>query len=133
MSTDRIKVETLFTRTPILAFSISPIIEQKDREVLPEQQAEIVQPVDDVSGVAMTPDKDRTIRLRLHVPAEELRAIRRLKPDVFKRKPARGTPVFFMPALGMKDKELIEDVPGQHADRNLTDLGASREADAWSS
>ena len=70
--------------------------------------------MDDVSRIAVTPDNDGTIRPRLDVPSKKLRAVGRLEPDVFKRKPARGAPVLVVPAFRMKDEELVEDVFGQH-------------------
>ena len=57
----------------------------------------------------MAPEYDRTICLRLHVPAKQPRPIGGLKPHILQRQSTEPSPVPILPGLRMEDKELIED------------------------
>ena len=81
----------------------------KTRQSDPVEFAQILQPVDDISRVAVAPEYDRTIRLRLNVPPKEARPIGSLKPNLFKRQPTEGFPVLILPRVWMIDKELVKD------------------------
>jgi hypothetical protein len=115
MGAQRVQVESFFIGPPSLAFSIPSVIEEKNRKIPLVQEAQIIEPIDNVPRITVTPDDDGAIGPGLDVPPEELGSVGCLKPDVLKRKSARGAPVFVMPALRMKDEELVEDVPGQHS------------------
>ena len=57
----------------------------------------------------MAPEYDRTICLRLYVPAKQLRPIGCCEPDIFQRQTTAGFPVLIHPRLGMVDEELVKD------------------------
>src|SRR5580765_815605 len=105
---ERILIQPLFRRRP-LAAPIATIVENEDGQSDPVEFAHILQPVDDISRVPMTPEHDRRRWVTLDVPAEQLRPVPRLKPDLFKRQAAAGLPILILPGIWVIDKELIKD------------------------
>jgi hypothetical protein len=92
-----------------LAAPIPTIVENEHRQSDSVEFAQILQPVDDIPGVAVAPEYDRTICLRLNVPTEQPRSISSLKPHIFQRQATADFPVVISPRLGMVDEELIKN------------------------
>ena len=92
------------------------IVEDEDGQSDPIELAQALQSIDDSAGVAVAPEYNRAICLRLNVPTEQPRSISSLKPNLFKRQPTEPSPVPILPWLGMIDDGLIEEaqyVPGK--------------------
>jgi hypothetical protein len=105
---ERILIEPLFRRLP-LAPAIAAIVEQKHRQPQLVEKFQILQPVDDVPGIAVAPEYDWTICLRLNIPTEQPRPIGSLKPHLFKRQPTEPSPVPILPRFRMINEELVEE------------------------
>ncbi len=108
MRPERILIQPLFRRPP-LAPTVAAIVEQEHRQSQLVEELQILKAVNDITGVAMAPEYDRTIRLHLNVPTEQPRPIGSLKPYILKRQPTKTRPVSILPGLGMIDEELIKD------------------------
>ena len=89
MGPDRIQIESRLGWPYPLASAIAAIVEQEDGQLVLEKEAQVLEPIDNIAGVAMAPQDDRTIRLRFYIPPEEFRPIGRLEPDIFKRQATR--------------------------------------------
>jgi hypothetical protein len=95
---------------------VAAIVEDEDGQSDPIELAQVLQSIDDSTGIAVAPEYDRTIRLCLSVSTEQPRAISSLKPNILKRQTTEPSPVPILPWLGMIDEELIEEaqhVPGR--------------------
>jgi len=64
------------------------------------EELHILEPVDDVAGIAVAPQNNRAVSLRLDVPSEQPRPIASLKPHVFKRQPSEPGPIPICPGSG---------------------------------
>ena len=108
MRPQRILIQPLF-RWPSLASTIAAIVEQEHGQSEAVEFAQILQPIDNIPRVSMTP-KDHGVRRRgFDVPPKEARPIGSLKPNLFQRQPTEPSPVSILPRLGMIDEELIKN------------------------
>jgi hypothetical protein len=79
---------------------VAAIVEDEDGQSDPIELAQVLQSIDDSTGIAVAPEYDRTIRLRLSVPTEQLHPISSLKPNILKRQPTDPSPVSILPRIG---------------------------------
>ncbi len=109
MCRQRVSVQTLFGGCSP-ATPVTPIVEQKDRQAQPVKGCEIVQSVNDVPRVPMTPEEHGGVR-RIEgpdIPSEQLGAVRSLKPHIFQWKAGRAGPIMFEPGCRMIHEEPVE-------------------------
>jgi hypothetical protein len=88
---------------------VAAIVEDEDGQSDPIELAQVLQSIDDSTGIAVAPEYDRTIRLRLSAPTEQLHPISSLKPHILERQPTESSPGPILSWLGMIDEELIEE------------------------
>ena len=74
------------------------------------ESSEIVQTMDDIARVAVTPEQHRRGLVGRDKPPEQFGSVRRLKDDVLERKAGKPGPIPVNPRGGMIDEKLIEEV-----------------------
>ena len=74
------------------------------------QLSEVVQSVDDVSRVPMTPEQHGGGSWGLRVPAEQLGTVASLEPHIFQRQANGFAPIAVLPRIRMIDKQLVKNL-----------------------
>jgi len=74
------------------------------------ESSEIVQTMDDIARVAVTPEQHRRGLVGRDKPPEQFGSVRRPKGDVLERKAGQPGPIPVNPRGGMIDENLVEEV-----------------------
>ena len=93
------------------------------------EKLQILQAVNDIARVAMAPEYDRTIGLRVNIPPEQTRPIGGLKPHLFKWQAGQPRPVAILPGIRMIDEKSIEETHSSFGQVGFA-VGSERPSDA---
>ena len=78
---------------------------------------QIVQPMNDVPGISMTPQEHRRLSYGRYKPPKQLSVIGSLKCHILERKASDLRPVALDPWRGMIDEDLIERIVDAHREQ----------------